>query len=75
MIWQRSDLTAAGLGRGLIHGTRPNHAALSLFGSQLIVTDSTGTVVGADLPAWCALVGREVPTEADLRWLTLGDTP
>lgn len=70
--WHRSDLTAHGLGRGLIHGERPNHAALSAWGSQLIVTDPAGTVIGPDLQAWCARVGRPMPTEADLRWLSEG---
>lgn len=73
--WHRSDLTAHGLGRGLIHGTRPNHAAVSALGSGFIVTDSDGTVPDVDLLAWCALVGRPMPAEDDLRWLTLGDTP
>ena len=72
MTWTRSDLTSVGLGRGLIHGERPNHAALSALGGGLIVTDKSGTVMDVDLVEWCRIVGRPMPEELDLRWLGEG---
>lgn len=64
--WARSDLTAVGLGRALIHGVRPHHACLSHFDGRWIMTDSRGTASGVlvdvlrDLP---------LPSAADLEWV------
>lgn len=64
--WARSDLSAEGLGRALIHGVRPHHACLSRFDGRWIVTGSDGTVMGElgdvlrDLPT---------PSAAELEWV------
>ena len=64
--WARSDLTAVGLGRALIHCVRPHHACLSHFDGRWIMTDSRGTASGVlvdvlrDLP---------IPSAADLEWV------
>jgi len=64
--WSRSDHTAAGLGRALIHGVRPDHSCLSQFDGRWIVTDKSGTASGVlvdvlrDLP---------LPSAADLEWV------
>ena len=64
--WARSDHTAAGLGRALIHGVRPHHSCLSYFDGRWIMTDDRGTASGVlvdvlrDLP---------LPSTADLEWV------
>jgi len=64
--WARSDLSADGLGRALIHGVRPDHSCLSCFDGRWIVTDKSGTASGVlvdvlrDLP---------LPSAADLEWV------
>ncbi len=67
--WRWSDLTPVGLGRGLVYGERPNHAALSMIGNGYIVTDKGGTALDVDLPAWCAKRGVPMPAADDLAWL------
>ena len=64
--WARSDKSAAGLGRALIHGVRPDHSCLSHFDGRWIVTDKSGTRAGefADV-----LNGLPTPSAADLEWV------
>lgn len=70
--WRRSDLSHVGLGRGLVYGERPNHAALSMLDDGYIVTDATGTTFGLDVEAWCEHTARPMPEAADLAWMRGG---
>lgn len=64
--WARSDKSAVGLGRALIHGVRPEHVCLSYFDGRWILTDSRGTRAGdlADV-----LNDLPTPSAADLEWV------
>ena len=64
--WSRSDKSAAGLGRALVHGVRPDHSCLSRTIGAWIVTDKSGTRAGelADV-----LDGLPSPSVADLEWV------
>ena len=72
MTWLRSDLTAVGLGRGLV--IRDPRIALTRW------SDGTYTLTGADRVTrpgmrlvhvldWCSEWSVPKPTDADLAWL------
>jgi hypothetical protein len=73
--WIRSDLTSAGLGRGLV--VRSPRIALTDWhpGYTLTGPDGrtrTGLTLGQVLD-WCRGVGIAAPTEGDLAWLAGGE--
>jgi hypothetical protein len=65
--WARSDKSADGLGRALIHGVTPHHACLSRFDGRWIVTGRTGTKMADDLDS--VLGSMPAPSAADLEWV------
>jgi hypothetical protein len=77
--WLRSDLTSAGLGRGLV--IRTPRVALTYWRStgDYALTDFAGrTRVGLRLATvldWCGDNGVARPTDPDLAWLEDGPTP
>jgi hypothetical protein len=74
--WLRSDLTSAGLGRGLV--IRSPRVALTRSGDAHVLTGPDGRTrwglrLGNVLD-WCTDTGTAKPTDADLAWLA-GDAP
>jgi len=71
-MWNHSDLGLYGLGRGLVHGDRPNHIVIGDAGDGFFITSKRGQVLVSDVAAWAAAHDRECPTVADLEWVRGG---